>query len=260
MTDTPSILTGAVAADVASAPFPHLLRLGCLGPDAFERLAGAFPKPSFPAGTPQNFLALLDPFAAGVDAALTETWRRFAAHHVSAAFWREMVAVLGPALRRTHPGLEARLGAPLEAVATAPVGAASDAPVRLGVQFGFNTPVTTPSSVRGVHIDKARRLVSALLYMPEPGDDAGGDLVLYRFRDARRFDGVTAALADVEPVTRVGYAANTLIMFVNSVESLHGVLPRRPTERARRYVNFYVDVALDSDLVDASPFQATAAG
>ena len=141
----------------------------------------------------------------------------------------------------------------------APVDAASEAPVRLGVQFGFNTPVTTPSSVRGVHIDKARRLVSALLYMPEPGDDAGGDLVLYRFRGARRFHGVTADLADVEPVSRVAYAANTLIMFVNSVDSLHGVLPRRPTGRARRYVNFYADVTLARDLVDAAPFQAAAA-
>ena len=63
------------------------------------------------------------------DASLTEAWRRFAAHHVSAAFWREMVAVLGPALRRAHPDLEARLGAPLEAVPAAPVDAVSSASV-----------------------------------------------------------------------------------------------------------------------------------
>ena len=87
MTDTPSILAGAVPADVADAPFPHLLRLDCLEPAVFADLAGAFPRPSFPAATPQNFLALLDPFAAAVDASLTEAWRRFAAHHVSAAFW-----------------------------------------------------------------------------------------------------------------------------------------------------------------------------
>ena len=60
-------------------------------------------------------------------------------------------------------------------------------------------------------------------------------------------------------MSRVAYAANTLIMFVNSVDSLHGVLPRRPTGRARRYVNFYADVTLARDLVDAAPFQAAAA-
>lgn len=257
MTDIHSILDGATPDDVAADPFAHLLRTDCLDGALFRALSETMPPPQIPAGTPQNFLALLDPFAPQVDARLTDAWRRFAAHHTSPAFFQEIVRVLGPAIRRTHPGLEARLGQPLETAPSVRAGDPTDgptgAPIRLGLQFGFNTPVTTPSSVRGAHIDKARRLISALLYLPEPGDDAGGDLMLYRYRSSRRLRGVSVALEDTVPVARIAYAPNTLILFVNSLDAVHGVLPRRPTGRVRRYVNFFVDLA--EDFIDGAPYQ-----
>lgn len=257
MTDSHSILDGATPMDVAEQPFAHLLRLDCLDAELFQALSATMPKPQIPEHTPQNFLALLDPFAPQVDARLTDDWRRFAVHHTSPAFFREIVRVMGPAIRRTHPGLEARLGRTLDTVATVRATDSAPAPIRLGLQFGFNTPVTTVSSVRGAHIDKARRLISALLYLPEPDDDAGGDLMLYRYRDGRRLRGVSVAIEDTVPVSRVAYAPNTLIMFVNSLDAVHGVLPRRPTRHIRRYMNFFVDLA--ADFIDAAPHQATSA-
>lgn len=262
MTGTHSILDGASPSDVSDSPFAHLLRLDCLPEALFRELSQAMPRPNVPANTPQNFLALLDPFEPQVASRLTEDWQRFVAHHTSPAFFQSIARVMGPAIHRAHPDIEARLGVPLHAASTArandPValrdpGAAA---VRLGLQFGFNTPVTTPSSVRGAHIDKARRLLSALLYFPEPGDDAGGDLMLYRYRGARRLHGVSVDLKDAEPVSRIAYAPNTLIMFVNSVDAVHGVLPRQPTSHIRRYVNFFVDLA--DDFIDSRPYQITA--
>lgn len=262
MTASLSILAGATPADVTAEPFAHLVRLGCLETGLFERLSTTMPRPGFPAGTPQNYLALLNPFALDIWSGLNADWRAFADHHVSGAFYRELVGVLGSAIRRTHPTLEDRIGVSLEDASTIPhhdPAVARDpkiAAIRLGFQFSYNTPVVRESSVREAHIDKRRRLVSALLYMPDRGDDAGGDLALYRYRHSRRLDDVAADLADVEEVRRVAYEPNTLIVFVNSVDAVHGVLPRRPTTIARRYVNLFVDVA--DDFIDTAPYQVTA--
>ena len=262
MTGTHSILDSAAPSDVSDSPFAHLLRVDCLPEELYRGLSQAMPRPTVPANTPQNFLALIDPFEPLIAARLTEAWRWFVSHHTSPAFFQSIVRVMGPAIRRAHPDLETRLGIPLEAAPTVRANdpTASQNPrtpaVRLGLQFGFNTPVTTSSSVRGAHIDKARRLISDLLYFPEPGDDAGGDLMLYRHRGARRLHGVSVDLKDVEPVSRIAYAPNTLIMFVNSVDAVHGVLPRRPTPHIRRYVNFFVDLA--DDFIDSRPYQITA--
>lgn len=258
-----SILAGMTANDVTAEPFAHLMRPECLDPAFFRALSDTMPKPAFPPGMPQNYLVVVDAFSEKAQARLSDEWRRFAAHHVSNAFWREIVQVLGPAIRRTHPGIEARIGSALEDATTGraagPDAVAGDesAPVRLGLQLTYNTPVTSLSSVRDAHIDKTQRLLSALLYMPEPGDDAGGELELYRHRDARRLNGVSVAATDVAPFARVPYAPNTMIMFVNSVDSVHGVLPRRPTPHTRRYVNFFVDLA--EDFIDTAPYQVARA-
>lgn len=255
MTASLSILSGLTAEDVTEAPYAHIVRTDRLDTALFAELSATMPRPAFGPDVPQNFLAQLDPFDPSIDAVLKPVWREFAAYHASPAFWSDVVRVFGPAMRRTHPGIEQRIGHPLEAAraagATGPDAGASD--VRMGFQLSYNTPVLKPSSVRGPHIDKTRRMLSALLYMPEPGDEDGGELVIYRWKSQRRFAWVNADPDDLVEVARVAYAPNTLVMFVNSVDSVHGVTARRPTGRVRRYVNLFADLA--TEFVDLSPFQ-----
>jgi hypothetical protein len=46
-------------------------------------------------------------------------------------------------------------------------------------------------------------------------------------------------------VVSVPYEANTLVLFLNSPNSVHGVTPRPPTPHVRRYINFQVELSRD---------------
>jgi hypothetical protein len=151
---------------------------------------------------------------------------------------------MGPSIRSAYPELERRIGKPLDQAVVAWRGAGSDreADIQLDVQLAFNSPVREVSSVRGPHVDKPKRLISGLLYMPQPGDTAGGELMLYRFKGAPKLHGVMADFEDVAETFRVPYTANRLIVFLNGPTSVHGVMPRQVTDTVRRYVNLFVDV------------------
>lgn len=235
------VLTRATPSDVRLDPFPHVTLAPCLDPALYDRLAGEMPVPRFGPRTQSNMLTLASPFEPPLDTALSRLWRSFVGNHVTARFFGTILDLLAAPIRAVHPELEAHLGRPLDQARVGWRGAETDADFRLDLQFGYNSPVRETSSVRGPHLDKTRRLVSALLYMPLPDDDAGGELILYRFRGDRRFQGVSARLEDVEPVATVPYEANRLILFVNGPDSLHGVSPRRPTATPRRYLNLFVD-------------------
>ena len=111
-------------------------------------------------------------------------------------------------------------------------------------QFGVNSPVLRESSVRTAHIDNPKKVYNALLYCRDPDDDSeGGDLAFYRFRGEPGFYGTRTAMPNrIEEVSRLPYEANTLVLFANSVHSVHGVTPRKPTAHVRRYINFQVEL------------------
>lgn len=237
----PTVLSRIQPDQVMLEPFPFVSAPDCLETDLFRRLSSTMPVPNYGPGTPSNMLTLASPFEAPLDTALNETWHAFAKAHVGPGFFAEVMALVGDAVRRVHPDLERRIGRPLQDASVSWRGAGDDTDFQLDFQLGYNSPVHETSSVRGPHVDKTRRLVSALLYMPQPHDDAGGELTVCRFKGARRFQGVSAALDDVEPVTTVPYEPNRLILFVNGPFSVHGVKPRAVTDKIRRYVNLFVD-------------------
>ena len=100
-------------------------------------------------------------------------------------------------------------------------------------------------SVKTIHVDSEHKLFSGLLYLRRPEDDStGGDLDVLRFRPdltsaqwRKRFNGMFIDDALVERVCRVPYARNTLVMFVNSPNALHGVTVRQPTPHLRLFMN-----------------------
>jgi hypothetical protein len=237
----PTILSRIQPDQLSLEPFPFVSAPDCLDAALFRTLSSSMPVPKYGPDTPSNMLTLGSPFERPLDAALNDTWQAFAKAHVVRDFFEEAMALLGDAIRAVHPDLETRIGRRLEEADVSWRGAGADTDFQLDFQLSYNSPVREVSSVRGPHLDKTRRLVSALLYMPQPGDDAGGDLVVYRFKGARRFQGVAADLDDVEPVTVVPYEPNRLMLFVNGTDSVHGVLPRAVTDKVRRYVNLFID-------------------
>ncbi len=115
----------------------------------------------------------------------------------------------------------------------------------LDAQISGNTAVRDASSVKTIHVDSEHKLFSGLFYLRSAEDDSsGGDLDVLRFRRdltatqwRKRFDGMFIDDALVDHVQRVPYSRNTLVMFLNGPNALHGVTVRQPTRHLRLFMN-----------------------
>jgi len=228
---------------VSGSPYAHLVSDAALDPALYSVLDRDFPPP-------ERFLRGLDQVDSNQavriraidiidNAEFSGEWRDFFRYHSSTEFWRDVVRVMGPALRQAHPDLERRVGKPMDAWQAKRRGAEGRADVILDAQFVVNTPVRKPGSVRPAHIDSADEIFAGLLYMRSEQDRTPrGDLAVYQFKDQPRFGGHYAPLSAVEERKRIEYQPNRFVAFINSPLSVHGVSPRPVTDKFRRYINF----------------------
>ena len=84
----------------------------------------------------------------------------------------------------------------------------------------------------GPHCDSPEELYAALLYFKRPEDQAkGGNLDLYDWKNQRRkLFREKYKIADDSLIKKrltIPSAANTLVMFINTIDSVHGVTPAR---------------------------------
>ena len=262
-----SILERVRPQDIRMEPFPHVIVRDAVPPEYYERLAASYPSLESVAGPgelPSNKAYRLSAADVVASDSIDPLWREFFAHHCSPAFFAEFLKLWGGLVDRLYPRIEADFGKPLARfeTETRQPGAHNrddnyQADITLDCQFAMNSPVKTVSSVRGPHVDRGLKLYAATFYFRPPGDPSeGGDLELYRFRDARyRFDpsrpmdyrfvqhspypDLDVIPEDaVECVERIRYDANVLVFWINTPFSIHGVTPRGLTETPRRYVNF----------------------
>lgn len=247
-----SVLRNVSRADIRKHPFPHIVVENCLPQDAYNELADTYPGDETIlrlSGAAEKYhirqnhrydlcahRALANPSAVG------EGWREFVRYHVSREFFREFITLFEPDLQQTYPELESRFGRKAAEWTTGirfdP--AAGRADIALDCQIGINTPVERMSSTRGVHTDAPDELFAMLLYFRPPNDQvAGGHFEIYRWKRGvpRHFVGREVDPRDAEFVGTVEYKPNTLVAFINSGTSLHGVSPRAPSTISRRLVN-----------------------
>ncbi len=232
-------------------PFPHFVVRDALPAAQFEALIDAFPGNEVvgrgqPWGDNRRFsLSALDALD---DPQVPQCWRDALRAHIGQEFLDGLLAALAPDIRRIHPDLEQRIGKPIDQwrAGLRRRDSFENAEVLLDAQICVNTPVkAAPSSVRGPHVDKPDKLFAGLWYLrpPADADTQGGDLQVYRWRAGRsRFDGAELQPRDVEVAATVPYAGNTFVLFVNSLDALHGVTPRQPTPRTRWFMNLVGEV------------------
>ncbi|HVM84123.1 MAG TPA: 2OG-Fe(II) oxygenase [Candidatus Binatia bacterium] len=246
-----NILGSAGPDGVNAEPFAHLVHGPVLPAELYAELASAFPDQAMILGDrrgKENASARLPAFMVAEDRRIPQLWQEFFAFHTSAEFWREIVRVFGPALRRTFPGMEQQAGRPMEqwkAGARRDRKEKDDLDLRLDCQFVINTPARQlTASVKTQHVDKLTTILSMLYYFRDPEDRSeGGDLEMYSWKHTPRFLPHRMVLPRDLALTRVvRYAPNTLVAFVNSEQSVHGVSPRGASSLPRRYVNFIVEI------------------
>lgn len=243
-----SVLSPRAANVVLQEPYPYVVNEAPLPAALYEKLVEGFPKDDLFFGLMSDVKNNQAVRIAAADvigsSRFSPEWRLFFEHHTSAAFWRDIVRVFGPALKETYPDLEVRSGRKFEDWRVKRRGEPGEAEISLDLLFVINTPVKIPSSVRPAHVDRRNKIFTGLFYMKQDEDPTpGGDLSLYRFKPGRSgFDGHYAALSDLDEVATVPYGANKFIAFVNSAQSIHGVTPRPVTPWTRRYINFVGEV------------------
>jgi hypothetical protein len=246
-----SILKNRTKAQIMRYPFPHIIVNNALAPDYYAELEANYPSLQTVAGEGdlKNNHAYFRSAELTVDNPdIAPMWREFFAYHTSAEWFAEVLSFWGEEIARIHPGLTENFGKPIDEFT---VGMRREGKLRnshnaatdvvLDCLFGNNSPVTADSSVRGPHVDSSRKLFSGLLYMRAADDDSkGGAFEFYKLHKRKYPKYRRKAIPNryVDKVKELPYQANTLVMWLNSGLSLHGVSQRSKTQHPRRYISF----------------------
>ncbi len=248
-----SVLQRACTSDVHHDPFPYVVIENALPDTLYERLAETFPSPESLdiKGLEDNSRWNYSAGSVRANPTLSQLWRDFIAYHVSADFYREIADLFFDAVHALYPERFPDRRSLIDiATGVRKVDSFAQAGMLMDAQIAGNTPVTEASSVRTTHIDIGSKLYSGLFYMrPKDYDATGGDLTISRFRPdiphARRhgyFNGAYVDETNVEHVKTITYDKNVLVFFINSLDSLHGVTVRQPTDKSRLFVNLVGEI------------------
>ncbi|MEC4892812.1 MAG: 2OG-Fe(II) oxygenase [Oscillatoria sp. PMC 1051.18] len=244
-----SLLAKVTKDDVFTEPFPHIIIKDPLDEDLCKQLFEEFP--TLDQVTEGKKYASNERFSYSAAKVLKDTrisplWREFVATHVSQSFLTEFIELFKDEIRQVYPDFEKEFGK-LETLTagTRKKDSFETVDVLLDGQICVNTPVgEKPSSVRGPHVDSTNKLFAGLYYLRDPKDTStGGDLEIYKFKTKDyQFEGQFISDEYVETIKTVKYERNVLVLFVNSIDSLHGVTVRETTDCPRYFFNLLGEV------------------
>jgi hypothetical protein len=235
--------------DVCTDPFPHIVLRDPIDRDLYDRLVSEFPPLSVLSGgadprSNQRFNILARDSLK--DERITSTWRCFIEAHLSHELLSQFLRLFAGPIRQYYPQF-ARSVAPLDQlrVGVRRIDSFRYADILLDALLCVNSPVLgSPSSIRGPHLDRGDKLLVGLFYVRRPDDDSiGGDLELYRYRcKPSGFVGYEIDESYVEHAKTIEYGESVAIFFLNTIDSLHGVSPRHPTQFPRCFLNVVGEV------------------
>lgn len=236
--DTCNILSGI--AGIQEFPFPFAVTKQCFPEEIYNELVKT--RPSWKAimcgreiennkriDMPASLLLKSDHLA--------PIWRDFIEYHTSRNFYLKILDKFEGYFEEFYPHLTI-----MRKYKTAIRYSGDEADIYLDCQLSINTPVKEKSTVNTPHVDNPLELWASLLYMRDPEDTAGGDLVIHKCVRPPIFQGRREAEQDcIRNYARVGYQPNTFVCFVNSPISIHSVTERDITDSPRLLVNISLE-------------------
>jgi hypothetical protein len=245
-----SLLNKAKSSEIVEEPFPHITIRGALDAQVYRELVQTFPTSEILthgrrlAGKGRYGYSARDVIG---NPRVDPIWQSFFSQHASGEFLQEAIDLFGPAIRRAHPGLEARLGRALTELRSNVRFREPMADIAMDVQFIYNSASDSPVRIIGPHLDRPVALYAGLFYFRQPGDDStGGDIQLWRFRDSKRvFESGKRTVPEqfAELVKTIVYEANTFVLFPHSIDALHAVSARSASQHPRLHVNLIAEFA-----------------
>jgi hypothetical protein len=256
-----TLLANVTKGDVLTDPFPHIVIKDTLPEDLCTQLIREFP--AIDVITEGQAFSSNDRFSYSAhkvmqNSAISDLWREFIAAQVSETFWQQFLQLFQTNVRQLHPNFEQEFGALDQLKPGVRRAAETDTNLLLDAQICLNAPVLKSSPmIKQPHVDRSRVLFAGLYYLRHPDDQStGGNLEIYRSRHSQPqgFKGQFIEDKHVELVKTVQYERNVLILFVNSIHSLHGVTVRSVTETPRCFVNLVGE--LNRPIYDLEQYQA----
>jgi len=261
-----TLLSKVKQSDVILEPFPHIVVKDALEAEVCSQLASEWPSLEtlrygiVNKGTDLSSNKRLDYIAKESlnDAQITPFWKEFIALHTSSIFFQEFINLFQEPILQIYPDFEQKYGS-FETLKSGlrMVDTFEQVDVLLDTLISVNTPTIAPSkAVRAAHVDLPDKLFAGLFYMRDPQDTStGGDLEIYKFKHGKAQGFRSSAVADsyIEYVKTIEYERNVLILFINSIYSLHGVTVRSLTQYPRYFVNLVGEVK--QPLFDMAKYQ-----
>ena len=245
-----SVLSNAKFSDVRLKPFPYIVIRDALIPRYAEELTREFPIHCFNNLNENNKRDDISACDVCSQDNISNLWKQFISYHASQSFFDEVVALFGEAILGTHQKFYKNLDELKNmSVGTRHVDDFRNFDALMDAQISINSPVTHESSVRSVHVDRPNKIFSGLFYLRQPNDQTkGGDLQICKWKES-----VSAIQRNMlyqeslqeelfEVLEEIKFENNVAILFINSLNSLHGVTPRAVTGDIRTFANLVCEV------------------
>lgn len=244
-----SLLTNIKKSDIFAEPFPHIVITDALDDEICSRLIDEFPPINvITEGVEFSNNERFSYSARDVlqNTEISDLWREFVRVQSSEVFLNQFLNLFEDYIRHIYPSFEQEIGAITSLKSGVRfIDELPNIDVLLDAQICVNAPVVTPSLIKQVHVDRRQVLFAGLYYLRRPEDQStGGDLQIYRFKNGKPYGFNQQFIDDkyVELVKTVKYERNVLVLFLNSIHSLHGVTVRSVTESPRCFLNLVGEV------------------
>lgn len=222
-----NLLNNLQKEDIQSYPFPHITKEDVLPSDLAGTLLKEYPPLELITKGGKKENERYHFFAKEALPLVTPLWESFILSHLTQSYWDKFAELFNlPKLKVGIRGIDTF----------------KNADVLLEVDVSVNTPTSRATSVRTAHTDDPHQILTGLYYLRDD-DSEGGDLELYKWNRKPLFhEKQFVERSMVDFVKPFPYKHNSLILFPNTINALHGVSPRQPTKNYRYLVALAADV------------------
>lgn len=246
----------ARAQDIVLAPFPHLVIPHALPDALYQELIACRPDPFSHYDAPPNLRLPIAAHLLMTMGHIPPLWKELASALTAPAICRRVATLFADHLHPDQPlavlaedptqerdwGLVHRDSPMDQTLAPIPHPRQPKNTIFTEARLEVVSPSaeTDGGSHRRAHLDSRNRLFTALLYLrPDDDQSQGGGLDLFRWRQAPTLAQMEAFELDetvVERCATLPYQGNTIAVFPQSPEALHGMAPRGPASHQRAYL------------------------
>ena len=243
-------------------PFPHLIIKNALPEKLYNELSNTFPINKFKNNDSNvnvnvnikdsNVKLFLTPEKVQKDNEINDLWKNFISFNKSKTFCHQIFDIFSKNIVNTYPNIYKNKDELYNLkLATIDDTSASNADLFPYIEISCNAPVTKTNSVVSLHADNPNKLITALFYMREKDDFAGGDLNLHYWKINLPFFLKKIILSKKNTFLnniirkyqflfigvrkKIKYSSNVLVMYLDSINALHSVAPRSITNNYRKF-------------------------